>query len=84
MPKLTRLPLQGIKLTMNFREHNPPHFHAAHGEHEAAMLFNGTILAGSLPQAQLKLVSEWARLHQEALAARWALASSGRNFTTID
>jgi hypothetical protein len=61
MPNLTRKRLQGIKLTMNFREHNPPHFHASYNGEEVAMLLNGTILAGSLPQAQLKLVSEWAQ-----------------------
>jgi hypothetical protein len=84
MPNLTRKRLQGIKLTMNFREHNPPHFHASYNGEEVAMLLNGTILAGSLPPAQLKLVSEWARLNQTALAARWELANSGHNFTTID
>jgi hypothetical protein len=84
MPKLTKNLLQGIKLTMNFREHNPPHFHAAYHGEEVAMMFNGTILVGSLPQAKLKLVTDWATLNQEALEARWALASSGHNFTTID
>jgi len=84
MPKLTRDLIQGIKLTMNFREHNPPHFHTAYGEHEVALRFDGSIEAGSLPQAKLKIVMEWASLNQAALAARWELASSGRNFTTID
>ncbi len=84
MPRLTRQPLKGIKLTMHFREHNPPHFHAKHGEHSAAMLFNGTVYEGWLPPAQLKLVSEWAKLNQAALAARWALASNNINFTLIE
>ncbi|WP_395745248.1 DUF4160 domain-containing protein [Prosthecobacter sp.] len=84
MPRLTRQLLQGIKLTMNFREHNPPHFHASYQGDEVAMLFNGIALVGSLPQAQLKLVSEWAILHQTELTERWNLALAGLNFTTID
>ncbi|WP_395752219.1 DUF4160 domain-containing protein [Prosthecobacter sp.] len=84
MPKLTRQPVAGIKFTMNFREHNPPHFHASYKGHEMAMLFNGTVLVGSLPSAQERIAAEWARLHQAALAERWELAQSGRNFTTID
>ncbi len=48
------------------------------------MLFNGIALVGSLPQAQLKLVSEWAILHQTELTERWNLALAGLNFTTID
>ena len=41
MPNLTRKRLQGIKLTMNFREHNPPHFHASYNGEEVAMLLDG-------------------------------------------
>lgn len=84
MPRLTRHLLQGIKLTMNFREHNPPHFHASYQGDEVAMLFNGSVLVGSLPQAQLKLVSEWAIVNQTQLTERWNLAISGSNFTPID
>ena len=33
MPELCRF--YGISIRIDFRDHNPPHFHALYGEHEA-------------------------------------------------
>lgn len=82
MPTLTRF--QGIKITMYFRDHNPPHFHVSYGSHKAEVLFNGAVKAGTLPQAQLKLVQEWASIRQAALIERWNLAAAGEPFTPIE
>jgi hypothetical protein len=82
VPTLTRF--QGIKITMYFRDHNPPHFHAAYAGQKAELLLNGAVKTGSLPPAQLGLVQEWASQHQQALISRWNLAAAGRHFTPID
>ena len=39
----------GIIITMYFREHNPPHFHARYGEYIAEIDLQGKIIDGNLP-----------------------------------
>lgn len=72
MPVLSRF--YGIIIRMYFQqsEHNPPHFHAIYGEHVAAIsIKDGKILEGYLPQKALEMVSEWNRIHKEALLNIW-------------
>ena len=58
----------GIVISMYHREHNPPHFHAAYGEHEAIVRINDFGLhEWSLPPKALALVIERAMLHQSEL-----------------
>ena len=48
MPEISRF--YGVRITMNYDEHLPPHFHAAYGSEEAQILIaTGQILHGSLP-----------------------------------
>lgn len=48
---------RGIKIYMNWREHQPPHFHAKYGSDEVAISINDIeVLEGSLPNKQLKNV----------------------------
>jgi hypothetical protein len=61
----------GILIRMRFDEHNPPHFHAEYGEHNASYLLDGSILVGSLPNKQDKMVREWAQDHQDELSKAW-------------
>ena len=41
MPELCRF--YGISIRLNFRDHNPPHFHALYGEHEAVIEINSVV-----------------------------------------
>jgi len=42
---------------MYFGDHDPPHFHALYGEHEAIVsILDGEVLQGSLPRKQLAIV----------------------------
>ncbi len=51
-----------------YDDHNPAHFHAEYGEHEALVNINTlAILSGSLPARALGLVTEWSSLHQQEL-----------------
>jgi len=66
----------GIAIRMFFgpAEHPPPHFHAIYGEHEAQVAIeSGEIIAGKLPQRQLRLVQAWTELHRDELMTNWAL-----------
>mgnify|MGYP002508161533 CR=1 FL=1 len=56
----------GIKISMNWSEHNPPHFHAEYANYKASVLIeDGIISAGYLPKRQLKFVLAWAELHKD-------------------
>lgn len=69
----------GIRITINWQDHPPPHFHAAYGEAEALIDMNTLeIYQGALPPRALRLVREWATLHQSELLEDWNLAQAGR------
>lgn len=67
----------GIKITMNFDEHNPPHFHAEYGGYKASVLIlEGVISKGYLPNRQLKLVLAWCEIHNDELMQNWELLAA--------
>ena len=44
----------GIRVTMNWNDHNPPHFYVEYGNYKASVLIQeGIISAGYLPKRQL-------------------------------
>ena len=84
MPRLSYF--YGIKIAMYWREHNHPvaHFHAEYGEHIASLAIDGTLLAGSLPPRALRLVREWAALHEAELRANWERVRARQPLVPID
>ena len=55
----------GIVISMRWREHGPPHFHAAYGDAEASIGISPlAVLRSTMMPRQLGLVMEWAALHQ--------------------
>ena len=78
----------GILIQMYFyddKKHNCPHIHAEYAEHHASIsIADGTILAGSLPPAKMKLVQAWIEIHREDLVADWKLAVAGDTVFKID
>ncbi|MBL8291647.1 MAG: DUF4160 domain-containing protein [Bryobacterales bacterium] len=76
MPEVSRF--FGIVIRMYFNDHNPAHFHAEYGEHEALLEIDTlAVLRGELPRRALALVLEWAALHRQELRADWERARSG-------
>jgi hypothetical protein len=60
---------------MFFNDHNPPHFHASYGDHEAAVsIRDGAVLWGSLPRRALGHVQEWRQAHVAELEDNWERA----------
>jgi hypothetical protein len=75
----------GIVIWMYYDDHNPPHFHATYGEHEAIVeILTRRVLRGSLPPRALRLVEEWALSHAEELHADWQRARDGEPLVAID
>mgnify|MGYP003200345972 FL=1 len=76
---------RGIKIYMNWREHQPPHFHAKYGSDEVAISINDIeVLEGSLPNKQLKILLGWTALHQEELLDNWQLAEQKQDLFPIE
>jgi len=65
----------GIRITINYNDHVPPHFHAEYNGNKALVdVINGRVIKGGLPKRQLKLVLAWAELHKDELMQDWELA----------
>jgi len=70
MPEICRF--FEIVIYMYFNEHNPPHFHIKYHDFRAQMaIATLEIMEGELPPKQLRLVTDWARLHQTELLKNW-------------
>lgn len=75
---------EGIKITMYFFDHQPPHFHAEHAEEAAAVGIDPiVIIEGDLSRRTRAKVFEWAAIHQAELRANWELARAHRALLDI-
>ena len=75
----------GLRITMNWNEHNPPHFHVEFAEYNAAVdIQKAQIFRGILPNKQLKLVLAWCELHKDELMQNWALSKDGKPLNRIN
>ena len=74
MPELSRF--YGIIIYMFVKDHPPPHFHVKYNEFKALInISDGEIIKGLLPRRALRLVQDWAELHQDELMENWIEAS---------
>lgn len=65
----------GIRITMFYDDHNPPHFHVEYNGRKALIdIINAQVIRGSLPPKQLKLVLAWCVIHQDELMQNWELS----------
>ena len=65
----------GIRVTMYYDDHNPPHFHADYNDKKVIVdIQQGRVLKGAFPSKQLKYVLAWADIHQDELMEDWELA----------
>lgn len=75
----------GIRVTMYYDDHNPPHFHAEYnGEKVLVDIVNARVLSGSFPSRQLKLILAWAVIHHDELMQNWELAKDGQTLNKIN
>ena len=82
MPRISAF--YGIVITMYYRDHEPPQFHAIYGEYQAQIVI-ATLepLLGELPARALRLVREWAELRRPELQANWEKARAREPLDTI-
>jgi hypothetical protein len=83
MPAISRF--FGIIIKMYFNDHNPPHFHAEYGEHEAVYVIETLeLLRGTLPSRAHAMIVEWATMHRPELRANWEIAGQMRPLIKIE
>lgn len=77
--------MYGIRITMNYNDHTPSHFHAEYAGNTAMFdIINGCILKGSMPHRQLRIILAWIELHKDELMQDWELARAGKPLLRIN
>jgi hypothetical protein len=74
----------GILVSMNYREHDPPHFHAWYSGREGTIGIIDPTVQGDLPRRVVALLLEWRELHREELEANWRRARAGEQLVQIE
>lgn len=82
MPEISLF--RGVRITMYYNDHNPPHFHAEYAGHKCLVdVESGSVIQGALPARQLKLVLGWNELHRDELMQNWELAKEAKPLNNI-
>lgn len=75
----------GIRVTMYYDDHNPPHFHAEYNGNKIIVdIINCKAIKGAFPSKQLKLILAWAAIHQDELMQNWELSKDGKPLNRIN
>jgi hypothetical protein len=74
----------GMWITINWSDHNPPHFHVKAGGCVATVTIKeAKVLSGSLPPSKLKYLRKWVTLHRGELMENWQLAQENKPLKKI-
>ncbi len=82
MPELSRF--YGLIIFMNYRDHNPPHFHAWYGDYKIIVTIEKGIIEGKMPKRALKMLFDWLEMHKEELMENWELARAQEPLKKIE
>ena len=81
MPTISRF--YGIVIFMNYRDHNPPHFHARYQEYEITVGIENGVVTGTMPRSALKLIFEWCETYEKELIDNWGRARNNEPLQSI-
>ncbi len=82
MPEISRF--LGIIITMYYKEHQPPHFHAKYGDQAGVISISDLrLISGCLPKRIISLILEWAFEHRDDLMEDWELASAKKPLRSV-
>ncbi|MES1244328.1 MAG: DUF4160 domain-containing protein [Acidobacteriota bacterium] len=83
MPEISRF--YGMIILMFYNDHAPPHFHVRHAADRAIVGIESLrLLEGRLSPRALRMVLEWAALHQSELLEDWQRARSQEPLSAIE
>ncbi|MGI6395199.1 MAG: DUF4160 domain-containing protein [bacterium] len=81
MPEISRF--LGIVVFMNFKDHNPPHFHAIYGDYQVIVEINTGVVEGKFPKRALSLLMEWYEIHKDELLQNWETLKNKGSYDKI-
>jgi hypothetical protein len=82
VPVLSRF--YGIVVYMNYRDHEPPNFHARYQDQEVLVEIQSGLITGSFSRRALRLLFEWMELHREELEGNWIRARNRQPLEPIE
>lgn len=83
MPTVMRY--RGLRVFINWDDHNPPHFHVEYGSDEMLVrIDDAEPMSGDLPPKQKKLILAWAVLRRDELMEDWELAARKQEMFEIE
>ncbi len=74
----------GIKVTMNYNDHLPPHFHAEYQDFEVIVDIDTGLVTGKMPRRALNLIWAWVDEHRDELTHNWELARARKLLEPIE
>ncbi|MBE7468070.1 MAG: DUF4160 domain-containing protein [Anaerolineales bacterium] len=74
----------GIRISMNYNEHNPPHFHAEYQNYEVTVEIQTGAITGNMPRRALNLIWTWLDEHQAELLENWDRARQRQALSQIE
>jgi len=74
----------GIVITMNYNEHDPPHFHARYGGNKVSVRIADGFILGVLPTRAQAHVLEWWNMQRTELADNWQRAKQRLPLNAIE
>ena len=79
MPEICRFYGIVIKMFFKPKEHGPSHIHALYGEYVGEFNIRTLeMIEGDLPKKAQELVTEWLKMHQDALQHMWDSQTIGK------
>ena len=81
MPTISRF--YGIVIFMNYNDHLPPHFHARYQDQEITVEIESGLVEGRMSKRALRMVLEWADVHQSELQQNWERARQRKALSEI-
>ncbi len=82
MPEICRF--YGLLFYMNFKDHNPPHFHVWYGDYKIIVYIEDGVVEGKMPKRALKMIFEWLDENREELLNNWNKAKIGEPIDKIE
>lgn len=82
MPTISQF--YGIKITMNYNDHSPPHFHAEYQGYEVLVDVATGAVTGAMPRRALNLIWSWLDEHQGELLDNWQRARNRQVLNWIE
>jgi len=74
----------GIRVSMNYNEHQPPHFHVEYQDDEASINILTGEITGRMPRRALNLIWAWLDEHQPELLENWERARQRQPLAPIE